>query len=56
MESSTDQCFGACKMAEKRCKTKQTGGRGQRNEAFMAQLLRASSRMGRPNESGEVAA
>ena len=43
-------------MAAERCKAKQTGARGKRNEAFMAQLLSAGSQMGRPHGSGEVAA
>jgi hypothetical protein len=56
MESSTDLCFGGRKMAAERCKAEQTGSRQRRNDAFMAQLLRAGSRMGGPHDRGEVAA
>jgi hypothetical protein len=56
MESSTDLCFGGRKMAAECCNAIHTGARQRRNEAFMAHLLRADSRMDSPEGSGEVAA
>ena len=54
MESSTDLCFGGRKMAAECCKAMHTGARQRRNEAFMAQSMRAGSRMSRRDSSGEV--
>ena len=54
MESSTDMCFGACKMAAERCNALQTGAREQLDSAPMAQLLRACSRLVRRHGSPEV--
>ena len=54
MESSTDLCFGAGKMAAERCNALQTGAREQLDTAPMAQLLRACSRMVRRHGSPEV--
>jgi hypothetical protein len=43
MESSTDLCFGAGKMAAKRCKAKQTGLQAELERAVMAQGSGAGS-------------
>jgi hypothetical protein len=47
MESSIDQCFGACKMAAERCKAKQTGGM----ESYTMPLAAAITAVLRPARS-----